>query len=105
MSATDPLKQSTGQRGLRALPGSGENGRHDPPAGRQTILKCTYRPPDADFYCWKFGVWYNLGDCCYRHALRTFIGCADCGQGAGNLKARRQQINAYRARICRSYTR
>jgi len=105
MSATDPLKLSPGQRGLRALRGSGGTRRQDPPADRELILKCTYRPPDADFYCWKFGVWYNIGDCCYRHALRTFAGCADCGQGAGNLKARRQQINAYRARICRSYAR
>ena len=102
MSATNPLKKIPGQFGLRALRG---NGRRDPPSDQNPILKCTYRPADADFYCWKFGVWYNLSDCCYRHAFRTFTGCADCGQGASNLKARRQQINAHRARVCGWYAR
>ncbi len=108
MSAIDPLKRNPARRRLRALPRTADVHTGQPGDGapdREPILKCTYRPPDADFFCWKFGVWYNLRDCCYRHALRTFDGCADCGQGASNLKARRQRINAVRAMLCRSYAR
>jgi hypothetical protein len=100
MSANDPLKRGQPERRLRALsseehPRVGAGARRA--TGRAPILKCSYRPPDADFYCWKFGVWYNLGDCSYRHAFSTFWGCADCGQGASNLKARRRRINLLRA--------
>ena|SRR5258705_1466625 len=56
-------------------------------ARRRDILKCNYRPADANFFCWKYGVWYNLMDCCYRHFRKTFSGCTGCGQGANNLKA------------------
>ena len=100
MSAIDPLKLGPNGRRLRAL-SSDDLGRvgikTGHAGGRAPILKCRYRPPDADFYCWKFGVWYNLGDCRYRHAFRTFSGCADCGQGENNLRAWRRRINSLRA--------
>ncbi|MFQ5876978.1 MAG: hypothetical protein ACE5JH_04710 [Acidobacteriota bacterium] len=91
MRATDPLKACLAARRFRAVgPGglcaSGGNG-HRPPTG-SAVLKCSYRPPDADFYCWKYGVWYNTLDCCYRHVYRTYSGCAGCGQGAGNVRTR-----------------
>ena len=100
MSAIDPLKRGQHEHRLRAL-SSEEHHRVGAGAhratGRAPILKCSYRPQDADFYCWKFGVWYNLGDCRYRHAFRTFSGCADCGQGENNLRAWRRRINSLRA--------
>ncbi len=106
MSANEPLKQSPNRQGLRALsndsPDKGQDGRR---GNRSTVVKCSYRPPSADFFCWKYGVWYNLEDCCYRHALSTFSGCADCEQGAGNLKAQRRRINALRALTCRPLSR
>jgi hypothetical protein len=63
-----------------------------PPAGRSEALRCTYRPPDADFYCWKYGVWYNLMDCCYRHSRGTYSGCAGCSQGESNLRQHRHRF-------------
>ena len=60
----------------------------------EVFVRCTYRPPDADFYCWKYGVWYNLMDCCYRHDERTYSACGECGQGRSNL---RQNIERYRS--------
>ncbi len=69
---------------------------------REENLKCSYRPPDADFFCWKYGVWYNLMDCCYRHERRTFSGCAPCGQGARNLKVHQARYLAARPRRDRS---
>ena len=62
------------------------------PAGRSEVLRCSYRPPGADFYCWKYGVWYNLMDCCDRHSRRTYAGCADCGQGENNLRQNRHRF-------------
>jgi len=59
---------------------------------RRDLLKCTYRPPDANFFCWKYGVWYNLLDCCYRHYRQTYTGCSDCGQGESNLKANKERF-------------
>ena len=59
---------------------------------RRDLLKCTYRPPDANFFCWKYGVWYNLFDCCYRHYRQTYSGCSDCGQGESNLKANKDRF-------------
>ncbi len=56
---------------------------------RRDVLKSNYRPIDSDFFCWKYGVWYNLMDCCYRHFRKTYTGCAGCGQGANNLKVNR----------------
>jgi len=64
------------------------------------IIRCTYRPPDADFYCWKYGVWYNLMDCCDRHHDRTYSGCADCGQGRSNLKQNLERHQARRRPRC-----
>jgi hypothetical protein len=57
---------------------------------RRDILKSNYRPSDANFFCWKYGVWYNLMDCCYRHFRNTYSGCTGCGQGASNLKANKE---------------
>jgi len=105
MSAIDPLKSGPRRYRLRALRGKGAPTRREADDRGEPVLKCSYRPAGADFYCWKFGVWYNLLDCCYRHAFRTYSGCTDCGQGSSNLKARRQRINAYRARISRSFAR
>jgi hypothetical protein len=65
-----------------------------PTGERLDVARCRYRPPDADFYCWKFGVWYNLMDCCYRHVRRTYPGCADCGQGENNLRQNRDRYHA-----------
>ncbi|MBI1951616.1 MAG: hypothetical protein HYS34_09675 [Acidobacteria bacterium] len=63
---------------------------------RRILLKCNFRPADADFFCWKYGVWYNLLDCCYRHARKTYGGCASCGQGASNLKVNKGRFLALR---------
>ncbi len=63
---------------------------------RRSFLKCDYRPSDADFFCWKYGVWYNVMDCCYRHARQTYSGCAGCGQGANNLKANKDRFHSSR---------
>lgn len=46
------------------------------------------RGPKDDFFCWKFGVWYNLHDCLFRHAYETHPECAQCRQGEANLKIR-----------------
>jgi hypothetical protein len=95
MSANVPLRK-LGPRGVVRSPGGNDDsgaGSDRPPA--LEVIRCNYRPADADFYCWKFGVWYNVMDCCYRHDQRTYEGCTDCGQGAGNL---RQNLDRYRAR-------
>lgn len=95
MAATDPLKRALIQRlRFRSIdPAGATNG--DEKAGdgvpRAAFLRSTYRPPDADFYCWKYGVWYNLMDCCHRHQRKTYPGCAGCGQGQGNLRQNRDQ--------------
>lgn len=99
MSATDPLKRIQVQRRpFRAIepadPAAGEEG--SAARRRAAGLKCSYRPADADFYCWKYGVWYNLMDCCYRHARRSYAGCADCGQGAMNLKQNHERFLSMR---------
>ncbi len=44
------------------------------------------RGPRDDFYCWKFRVWYVLADCAFRHHWQTTPDCADCSQGAANLR-------------------
>lgn len=63
-----------------------------PPGSRSVVERCAYRPPDADFYCWKYGVWYNLMDCCYRHSRGTYSGCTGCGQGESNLRQNRRRF-------------
>lgn len=45
-----------------------------------------FRGPRDDFFCWKFRVWYNLGDCVFRHHFQTNRHCAECEQGASNLE-------------------
>jgi hypothetical protein len=98
MSAVDPLRAARDRRKrLRAVerPAEKEAGTEAGVRGR-TNLKCAYRPPDANFYCWKYGVWYNVLDCCYRHDHRTYSGCAGCGQGAGNLRANLERYRAAR---------
>ena len=87
MSAAEALKRQQRQR-FRTIDGpdaAAEKTSADE-ARRASSLKCSYRPAGADFYCWKYGVWYSLLDCCFRHAFRTFSGCAGCGQGRMNLK-------------------
>jgi hypothetical protein len=87
MSAADPLKQ--GQRRLfrtLAPPETPPGGTASASRRRASGLKCSYRAPGSDFYCWKYGVWYNLMDCCFRHAFRTYSGCSGCGQGRMNLR-------------------
>ena len=95
MSASDPVKSGLGPRGaIRVVqpPDDGPPGsRRDPIAA----LRCSYRPAGADFYCWKFGVWYALMDCCYRHDEQTYDGCVDCGQGSSNLKQNRDRYRAH----------
>ncbi len=93
MSATDALKRGFGTRGaIRAVEPDPE-GVSTAEGQRPSVIRCAYRPEGSDFYCWKYGVWYNLMDCCNRHDERTYSGCADCGQGRGNL---RQNLNRYR---------
>jgi len=58
----------------------------------EEMLKCSYRPPDADFYCWRFKLWYNTLDCAFRTRHRTFEGCGGCNQGAFNLKSRARDL-------------
>jgi hypothetical protein len=62
----------------------------------EDMLKCSFRPPDADFYCWRFKIWYNTLDCAYRTRHRTFSGCEHCAQGEYNLKARRRELQSVR---------
>ncbi|MDQ7006019.1 MAG: hypothetical protein Q9Q40_02180 [Acidobacteriota bacterium] len=45
-----------------------------------------FRGPRDDFYCWKYGVWYSLKDCVFRHAWKTTAVCARCPQGGANLE-------------------
>ncbi len=81
---------------VRTNPGSAErNSRKD--RVPEEMLKCSYRPPDADFYCWRFKIWYNTLDCAFRTRYRSFEGCANCNQGDFNLKnrARELQITRY----------
>jgi len=62
----------------------------------EEMLKCSYRPPDADFYCWRFKLWYNTLDCAFRTRHRSFDGCARCTQGDFNLKARARDLQLTR---------
>jgi hypothetical protein len=62
----------------------------------EEMLKCSYRPEDADFYCWRFKIWYNSLDCAYRTRHRSFEGCARCNQGDFNLKSRGRDLQITR---------
>jgi hypothetical protein len=87
MSAAEALKRRQRER-FRTVE-TGDAAPEETPVGsarRTGGLKCSYRPAGADFYCWKYGVWYGLMDCCFRHLFRTYSGCAGCGQGRMNLK-------------------
>lgn len=44
------------------------------------------RSKEDDFFCWKYQVWYGLKDCVFRHGWQTTPECADCEQGAANMK-------------------
>ena len=71
-----------------------KRGRSEPQS--EEMLKCSYRPPDADFYCWRFKLWYNSLDCAFRTKHRSFEGCTRCNQGDFNLKARARDLQALR---------
>jgi hypothetical protein len=87
------MSQARGQ--LRTIEPVEPDGPDEAGRGRRRdVLKCTYRPPDANFFCWKYGVWYNLLDCCYRHFRQTYSGCAGCGQGASNLKVNKDRFHS-----------
>jgi hypothetical protein len=96
MSAADPLKSPLARRRILRTVDPLAEGEGAKPRRRHPGEKSTWRPPDANFFCWKYGVWYNLMDCCYRHDHRTYDGCDGCGQGAGNLKANRDRYLAVR---------
>lgn len=71
-----------------------KRGRGEPQS--EEMLKCSYRPPDADFYCWRFKLWYNSLDCAFRTKHHSFEGCARCNQGDFNLKSRARDLQALR---------
>ncbi|HEU4403260.1 MAG TPA: hypothetical protein VFT43_14280 [Candidatus Polarisedimenticolia bacterium] len=99
MSAANPLKRAPGdRRRFRAIESGGLRSDQEADARPSSTVgpRCSYRSPDADFYCWKYGVWYNLMDCCYRHARQTYAGCAGCGQGEGNLRQNRARYQSIR---------
>lgn len=80
---------------VRASPAPEERrGRKNPVP--EEMLKCSFRPVDADFYCWRFKLWYNSLDCAFRTRHRTFDGCAGCNQGGFNLKSRARDLRALR---------
>jgi hypothetical protein len=89
MGAMDSLKRKPATA-MRVVEGEAAGNGGEPRGGGE-ILRCSYRPPDADFYCWKYGVWYNVMDCCLRHDERTYEGCGDCGQGRNNLRANQER--------------
>ncbi len=62
----------------------------------EDMLKCSYRPPDADFYCWRFKVWYNTLDCAFRTKHHTYPGCTRCSQGDFNLRERARDLKLTR---------
>ncbi len=53
---------------------------------KSEAMGCSFRSPEDDFFCEKYGVWYPIGDCNYRVLHRTFEGCVDCFQGRINLR-------------------
>ena len=59
-------------------------------------MRCTYKFPSDDFYCWRYQVWYNSYDCAYRTKFQTSPGCRDCAQGDGNLKRHQARLSNVR---------
>ena len=98
MNGNPSVKRAIGSRGaIRAVEPAEGAARTDGGGKPPEVIRCTYRPADADFYCWKFGVWYNLMDCCDRHYDQTYDGCVDCGQGRSNLIQNRTSYAERRA--------
>lgn len=63
------------------------------PAGRRTgSMRCTYKAPEDDFFCWKFQLWYPSIDCAYRVKHATCTPCANCAQGRRNLERRAEDL-------------
>ncbi|GAB4222482.1 MAG: hypothetical protein Kow0062_20090 [Acidobacteriota bacterium] len=44
------------------------------------------RRTSDDFFCWKYQVWYSMRDCVFRHGWATTETCAECEQGAANMR-------------------
>jgi hypothetical protein len=42
--------------------------------------------PHDDFFCHKYGVWYQVDDCVYRTTHATYSGCVNCFQGTLNAR-------------------
>ncbi len=89
MSALGGSRNSVSRAGLRLVEVDPLLLGGDPSRRRQTSsLRCTYKAPDDDFFCWKFQIWYPSLDCAYRNLHRTCAPCADCAQGSRNLERR-----------------
>ncbi len=80
---------------VRSNPGTAEK-REGPRRVPEDMLKCSYRPQDADFYCWRFKIWYNTLDCAFRTRHHTYEGCSRCSQGDFNLKMRARDLQSSR---------
>jgi hypothetical protein len=65
-------------------------------ARRPGSLRCTYKAPDDDFFCWKFQLWYPSIDCAYRVQHQTCEPCSDCAQGRRNLELRAPDLSRRR---------
>lgn len=75
-------------------PATGEPG--GPAPRRGASLRCTYKSPGDDFYCWKFQIWYPSIDCAYRVQNRTCSPCSNCAQGRRNLERRAEDLSRRR---------
>ena len=58
--------------------------------------ECSYRDPQDDFYCLRYGVWYRSLDCAFRTRFKTSAGCFACEQGRFNLKRHRAALRRVR---------
>jgi len=61
----------------------------------------TYRAPEDDFFCLRYGVWYPSFDCAVRTRYRTSGGCLDCDQGRFNLKRHAPALTPRELRLLR----